>query len=117
MHRLCAKKGHSGCQPAYNIRQMLVSEDRSLYSKRRGRQGKWSVAVLNLRKFSSGGYRYPDHYTIQVHLEYYQSYDLSRELARGPVLVYLGLGCIHSTTSDRLVADGEMTMGVAGYFL
>ena len=33
-------------------------------------------------RLSSGGYRYPDHYTIQLHLGYYQSYDLSRELAR-----------------------------------
>jgi hypothetical protein len=39
-----------------------------------------------MRKFSSGGYRYPDHYTIRLHLEYYQSYDLSRELARGSLL-------------------------------
>ena len=28
-------------------------------------------------RLSSGGYRYPDHYTIQLHLGYYQSYDLS----------------------------------------
>ncbi|KAH9043913.1 hypothetical protein EDB85DRAFT_2206628 [Lactarius pseudohatsudake] len=43
---------------------------------------KREVAVSNLRKFSSGGYRYPDRYTIQIHLEYYQSYDLLGELAR-----------------------------------
>ena len=36
-------------------------------------------------RLSSGGYRYPDHYTIQLHLGYYQSYDLSRELAHGHV--------------------------------
>ena len=61
---------------------------RALNGKGRGRQGKWPVAVSNLRKFSSGGYCYPDHYTIRLHLEYYQSYDLSRELARGPYPVY-----------------------------
>jgi hypothetical protein len=67
--------------------------------------------VSNLQKFSSGGYHYPDHYTIQLHLEYYQSYDLSRELARGsldslPSLPGARGHPTYGTTPNRLVANG-----------
>jgi hypothetical protein len=74
----------------------------------RGRQGKWPVAVSNLQKFSSGGYHYPNHYTIRLHLEYYQSYDLSRELARGslPSLPSARGHPTYGTTPNRLVANG-----------
>ena len=76
------RKGQLGCQPSCHFCQPPISKDKGLDSKGRGWQGKRPVAVLNLWKFSSEGYHYPDHYTIWLHLEYYQS-DLSMELAHG----------------------------------
>ena len=102
----CARRGARTVGPAWRSRLSLVSEDRSQYSVLRDRQGRRSVAVSNLQKFSSGSYRYP--IAVQTVLP---------KPFRDPASLMTCRECrpeLYGTTPNRLVSRWERGSGEGG---